>query len=121
LFACRLCYQALTVFYQLVTPQLLGVDFADEITDGLVLCPSDVDPNNFIINDKGEVVAIDFGRTGYMPASFVAYSLKCHKDFTQKVVRFVEYPKPAKLIANLLAMETASGMLVVSGNNALGE
>ncbi|KAF9043821.1 hypothetical protein BDZ89DRAFT_1008777 [Hymenopellis radicata] len=106
---------------KLVAPQGLRVDFADEIAEGLVLCPSDVDPNNFIINDKGEVIAIDFGHTGFMPVSFVAYSLKYHKDFTRKVAHFVKYPKPAGLSAKLFAMETAAGLLTMSGNNALGE
>lgn len=102
---------------KLVAAQGLRVDYSGEIAQGLVLCPSDIDPSNFIVNPEGKVFAIDFGRTGYMPPSYVSYSLEQPKPFTRKVARLVEYPKSA----NLLAMQVAAGALVLSGNNSLGK
>lgn len=102
---------------KLVAPQKFKVDFLSEIKNGLVLCPSDIDPSNFIIDTTGKVFAIDFGRTGYMPTSFVSYSLtESSKPFTRMVARLVKYPKSS----NLHAMRVAAGLLVISGNNSLG-
>jgi hypothetical protein len=103
---------------KLVAPQRLSVDFSSETAEGLVLCPSDIDPSNFIIDSKGILFAIDFGRTGYMPPSYVSYSLlKSWKLFTRMVASLVQYPKSP----NLDAMEVAAGLLVTSGNNSLGK
>jgi len=101
----------------LLAPRRLSVDFSSEITAGLVLCPSDIDPSNFIVGTNGQLFAIDFGRTGYMPSSFVSYSLATSpKYFTRLVARLVCYPESS----NLRAMQEAAGMLVISGNNSLG-
>ena len=100
----------------MVAVQGLRVDYSDEIAHGLVLCPSDIHPSNFIVvGDK--VFAIDFGRTGYMPPSYVSYSLAQPKPFTKRVAHLIGYPKSA----NLLAMQVAAGVLVRSGNNSLGK
>ena len=104
---------------KLVASQGLSVDYSSEIAEGLVLCPSDIDPSNFIIDSEGTIFAIDFGGTGYMPPSYVSYSFESElaKYFTRLVARRVNYPKSA----NLLAMKVAAGLLVISGNNSLGE
>jgi len=95
----------------------LRVNFQLETVDDLVLCPSDPNDSNFMIDDKGKLWAIDFGRTCFLPPSFVPYSLTTSSDvFVQCVARRVNYP----LSANLLAMEIASGQMVVFNNNALG-
>lgn len=102
---------------KLVAPQKLKVNFLSETKNGLVLCPSDIDPSNFIIDTTGKVFAIDFGRTGYMPTSFVSYSLTMSsKPFTRMVARLIKYPKSS----NLRAMGVAAGLLVISGKNSLG-
>ena len=95
------------------------VNFQIETADGLVLCPSDPHDSNFMIDDEGKVLwAIDFGRTCFLPSSFVSYSLTMSSDvFVQSVARRVNYP----LSANLPAMRAASGRLVVFNNNTLGE
>jgi hypothetical protein len=103
---------------KLVAPQGLSVDYSSEIAGGLVLCPNDIDPSNFIIDSEGMVFAIDFGRTGYMPPSYVSYSFESDwAKFARLVARLVKYPKSA----NLLAMQVAAGLLVISGNNSLGK
>lgn len=94
------------------------VDFSSETADGLVLCPSDMDASNFIIDSKGTVFAIDFGRTCYMPPSFVSYSLEVSWDpFTRLVAYLIQYPKSV----NLETMLVVVGFLVISGNNSLGK
>ncbi len=95
----------------------LKVNFLDEIAHGLVLCPSDIDPSNFMITEKGEVFAINFGRTGYMPPSYVAYSLASWKPFTQSVARLVTRP-PSD---NLRAMSRAAYYFTITGRNSLGK
>lgn len=102
---------------KLVSPKGFSVDFSSEIAEGLVLCPNDIYPSNFIIDIDGTVFAIDSGRTGYMPPSYVSYSLESWKPFTQMVARRVNYPKSA----NLHAMQVAAGLLVITGNNSLGK
>ena len=96
----------------------LRVNFQIEAADGLVLCPSDPNDSNFIIDDEGNLWVIDFGRTCFLPPSFVSYSLTSSSDvFVQKVARRLNYPRSA----NLQAMYAASGQLVVFGDNALGK
>ncbi len=55
----------------LVAHQDLKVDFSSEAADGIVLCPSDIDPSNFMIDSKGTLFAIDFGRIGSCHAAIV--------------------------------------------------
>ncbi|KAH9951159.1 hypothetical protein B0H21DRAFT_818644 [Amylocystis lapponica] len=98
----------------LVAARRLRVDYTGEIAEGLVLCPSDIDPSNFIVDREGKVFAIDFGRTCYMPPSYVSYSLTHWKPFTKRVASLVKYPESA----NLYAMQVAAGLLVISGNNS---
>lgn len=96
----------------------LRVDFSSEIASagGLVLCPDDIDPSNFIIDSDGTVFAIDFGRTGYMPPSYVSYSLKMAnlKPFTRLVASLVDYPESAYL----LGMYKAAAQFVTLGNSS---
>ncbi|KAI0040781.1 hypothetical protein FA95DRAFT_1502339 [Auriscalpium vulgare] len=62
--------------------------------------------------------AVDFGRTCFLPSSFVSYALMTSPNvFVQRVARCVNYPKSA----NLHAMDAASGWLVIFGNNALAK
>jgi len=55
-----------------------------------------------------------------MPPSYVSYSFESNlaKSFTRLVarrVKLLKYPKSA----NLLAMQVAAGLLVISGNDSL--
>ena len=92
------------------------VDLQTETIDGLVLCLSDPNDSNFMIDDKGQLWAIDFSRSCFLPPSFVSYSLTTSSDgFVQSVGRLVKYPPSI----NLPAMSVASGRLVIYNNNAL--
>ena len=71
-----------------------------------------------MIDRKGKLWAIDFGRTCFLPSSFVFYSLTMSSDvFVKSVARFLNYPRSA----NLAAMSAASGRLVVFNDNGLGK
>ena len=96
----------------------LCVDFQIDTVNGLVLCPSDPNDSNFMIDSENKLWAIDFGRTCFLPSSFVSYSLTMSSDiFVQSVAHLLSYPQSA----NLVAMSVASGQLVVFNNNALGK
>ena len=96
----------------------LCVDFQIDTVNGLVLCPSDPNDSNFMIDRENKLWAIDFGRTCFLPSSFVSYSLTMPPDTpVQSVAHFLNYPQSA----NLVAMSVASGQLVVFDNNALGK
>lgn len=97
--------------------QGLRVDFQTETANGLILCPSDLHASNFIIDDEEKLWAIDFGRTCFLPPSFMSFSLKRSWDvFVHCVAQRLQYPRSA----NLYAVSLASGLMLVCGNNALG-
>ncbi|TDL19629.1 hypothetical protein BD410DRAFT_841977 [Rickenella mellea] len=93
------------------------VDFADETTDGLPLCLSDIHQSNWIIDDEGRVHAIDFGHVGFLPPSFVAYAIEQSHFFAKRVAKYVNYARSKK---NLYAMEIAAGQLVLYGSSLRG-
>jgi len=95
------------------------VNFQIETADGLVLCPSDPNDSNFMIDDdEGKLWAIDFGRTCFLPPSFVSYSLTSSSDvFVQSVAYRVNYPRSAIL----QAMRAAPGRLVIFNDNTFGK
>ena len=96
----------------------LRVNFQIETVDGLVLCLSDPNDSNFMMDDKGKLWAIDFGRTCFLPPSFVSFSFESSSDvFVQSVAHLVDYPPSA----NLRAMSIASGQMVVFNDNTLGK
>ncbi|KAI9512712.1 hypothetical protein F5148DRAFT_973101, partial [Russula earlei] len=91
-----------------------SVNFQSEITDGLVLCPSDLDDTNIMVDNTGTIWAIDFGRTCFLPSSFMDYSSRSSsKPFGQRMAGLVDYPKSD----NYPAMETAAGQLVLHNNS----
>ena len=94
------------------------VDFQTETADGLVLCPSNPKDSNFIIDDEGNVWAIDFGRACFLPPSFMYYTLTMSTNvFVHSIARRINYPRSA----NLMVMSAASGWLVIFNDNAFGK
>ena len=78
------------------------VNFNDEVLDGLRLCPSDINRTNFKKGLQGEIVALDFGTTCFLPPSFFAFAMAEGEDsFTRLVARYVKYPASANLRATL--------------------
>ena len=96
----------------------LSVNFRAETANGLVLCLSDINDSNFMVDIMGNLWAIDFGRTSFLPPSFVYYSLALSPSpFGRRVARRINYPQSA----NFPGMVIAAGQLVVYNDNSLGK
>ncbi|KAF9482340.1 hypothetical protein BDN70DRAFT_853589 [Pholiota conissans] len=95
----------------------LRVDFEPEVAEhGLPLCPCDMNPKNFIKDRSGQIVAIDFGATCFLPTSFFAFALLLGDHFTHLISQKIEYPASPQLNALL----GASYALVPFGKNTVG-
>ncbi|KAH7887172.1 hypothetical protein F5I97DRAFT_1806848, partial [Phlebopus sp. FC_14] len=82
-------------------------EFQTETAKDLVLCLSDLNENNFMVDPTGKVWAIDFGRTCFLPPSFVYYSLRVVSNlFGRCVARLLNRPESP----NFKAMDIASGL-----------
>ena len=96
---------------------IIDVEFKKEAQEDLVLCPSDLNAANFLVDESGRLWVIDFGRTCFMPRSFLSYSLnESHDPFTRLVQGGVRYPEHP----NLEAMVAAAGVLIIGGKNSIG-
>lgn len=73
--------------------------------------------HNFIKDNAGGIVAIDFGATGFLPSSFFAYALRWGDNFTQLIAKKIKHPPSTQLEAML----TAYCALVPFGTNNIGE
>lgn len=90
------------------------VSFKDEINEhGLPLCPCDMDKTNFMRDINGDIVALDFGASCFLPPSFFAYAVRQGDHFAQRLGRRVQYPKSTQLNGML----AASCALVPFGSN----
>lgn len=117
-----------SLFCALCTLELIRLDIGDRLkTQAMaddqiwhsVPLANTPDPNdsNFMVDDEGLPWAIDFGRTCFLPPSFVSFSFVMSWDgFVHSVARRVKYTRSA----NVPAMIEASGQLVIFGDNALG-
>ncbi|KAF8961430.1 hypothetical protein BDZ97DRAFT_1829241 [Flammula alnicola] len=86
-------------------------------SDGLYLCPCDINPGNFKKLSGDKVVALDFRASCFLPPSFFAVAMaKAEDDFTEKVARHAKYPKSD----DVAAMKSASYSLVPYGRNDIG-
>ncbi|KAL1760682.1 hypothetical protein FB107DRAFT_269730 [Schizophyllum commune] len=92
-------------------------DFQSEAeAHGLLLCPSDLDHTNFMMDRQGKIVAIDFGATCFLPRSFFDLALfLCHRF--PALVRLLDRPRPEHLNAMLEAHVT----LLLHGTNKIGQ
>jgi hypothetical protein len=69
-----------------------------------------------MVGATGKLWSIDFGRTCFLPPSFVYYSLKRAPSFFGRCVAYLaKYPESP----NYTAMDIAAGQLVITGNNSL--
>jgi len=95
-----------------------AVNFESEINkNGLRLCPSDMNPANFVKDNGGRLVALDFGASCFLPPSFFALALQGDGSFTQLVANKFQYEKSEQVDA----MASASYALVQFGNNDVGK
>jgi hypothetical protein len=71
-----------------------------------------------MIDNDGNLWAIDFGHMSFLPPSFMSYLLTSLSDsFVQRIAQLVIHPPST----NLPAMCAASGRLVIFNTNTLGK
>jgi hypothetical protein len=86
--------------------------------NGLYLSPCDIYPGNFKKGQDGQVVALEFHATCFLPPSFFAVAMAMeHDDFTWKVAHRVNYTKSD----DVEPMISASYYLVPFGRNDIGQ
>ncbi|KAF9568220.1 hypothetical protein CPC08DRAFT_625449, partial [Agrocybe pediades] len=77
------------------------VDFTDEVAaHGLHLCPADIHPGNFLKDESGDVVVIDFGCFSFLPLSFLEYAFQyCIQQypFAESVRKRLRLPKATQV------------------------
>lgn len=96
------------------------VSFMSEVeaeVNGLCLCPSDMNRTNFMKDQGGRIVALDFCVGCCLPPSFFAFALREGENFTQLIAKKVKHFASTRLNAML----TASYGLVPYGTNKIGE
>lgn len=94
------------------------VDFKTEVkAQGMHLCPGDMDKSNFLRDINGNIVAIDFGSTCFLPPSFFSFALLVGGPYTQLLAGLINYPRSAQLSEML----TAAWALVPYDTNNVGE
>ncbi|OJA18084.1 hypothetical protein AZE42_09064 [Rhizopogon vesiculosus] len=93
------------------------VSLVTDASDGLYLCPCDINPRNFKKLPDGKVVALDFRASCFLPPSFFAVTMaKAMDHFIIKVARHVKYP----ISGDVAVMTSASYSLVPYGRNDIG-
>ncbi|OJA16052.1 hypothetical protein AZE42_05495 [Rhizopogon vesiculosus] len=93
------------------------ISLVADASDGLYLCPCDINPGNFKKLPDGKVVALDFRASCFLPPSFFAVAMEKAVDlFTQRVARHVKYP----ISGDVAAMTSASYSLAPYGRNDIG-
>ncbi|OAX41408.1 hypothetical protein K503DRAFT_502549 [Rhizopogon vinicolor AM-OR11-026] len=94
------------------------ISLVADASDGLYLCPCDINSGNFKKLPDGKVVALDFRASCFLPPSFFAVAMaKAVDHFTMKVARHVKYP----ISGDVAAMTSASYSLVPYGRNDIGQ
>ena len=94
------------------------VNIVADAGSGLRLCPCDIQPRNFKKRQDGQLFALDFRATCFVPPSFVAVAMKkCQDTFGRMVATKVTY----RMSDDVLALLSVSNYLVPFGRNALGK
>ena len=71
-----------------------------------------------MIDGEGQLWAIGFGHTCFLPLSFVSFSLRLSSNiFVKCIARHLNNPSSE----NFEAMVAASGRLVIFGDNTVGK
>lgn len=94
------------------------VNLVADASDGLFLCPCDIEPHNFKKLPDNTIVALDFHYSCFLPPSFFAVAMmKETRSFAGAVARCVKYPESD----DVNAMVSASYFLVPFQKNDIGE
>ena len=96
------------------------VDLVADAKGGLYLCPCDIHPGNFRKRSMdGQLFALDFSETCFMPPSFFGVAMmKAWDTFCQQVASKITYNRRSD---EILAMVSASNYLVPFGQGQLGK
>lgn len=95
------------------------MDYKNRVTfdEKLLLCPSDITPENFKKGENGVVFALDFRASCLLPSAFFSYVLHVPvNDFDRIVAKHIEN----QLSSDVKAMEATSRHLVICGKNSIG-
>ena len=94
------------------------VDLVADAESGLRLCPCDIQPRNFKRGQDGQLFALDFHATCFVPPSFVAVAMKkCQDTFGRRVAMKITYP----MSDDVSALLSVSNYLVPFGWKVLGK
>ena len=94
------------------------IDIVADAESGLHLCPCDIQPRNFMKRQGGQLFALDFRATCFMPRSFVAVAMeKCRDAFNRILATEITYP----VSDDVVAMLSVSNYLVQFGRNAFSK
>ncbi|KAF6763426.1 hypothetical protein DFP72DRAFT_801144, partial [Ephemerocybe angulata] len=95
-----------------------SVTFAPEVEAyGLRLCLSDMNENNFLKDEQGKIVAIDFEATSFLPICFMEMALSDADGFAWLVSQHVKVPKSG----HLKVLQRASYILTPYSRNSIGK
>lgn len=61
----------------------------------LIFAQSDMDANNFAVDEDGNTVLLDFGEIGVLPSSLVMFVLSSQASFTAAVAKSLGWPGSA--------------------------
>ena len=82
--------------------------------DRLMFTQSDMDPSNFGVDQHGETVLMDFGEIGFLPETFVAFTMFSNKWHASIALALnLSYSSGG-------TMGRLSGCLVMAANTKLG-
>ena len=93
------------------------IDIVANAESGLRLFSCDIQPRNFMKRQGGQLFALDFRATCFVPRSFVAVAMEmCRDAFNRMVATEITYPVSDDVVAIL-----SSNYLVQFGRNAFGK
>ena len=79
--------------------------------DRLMFTQSDMDPNNFGVDQHGKTVLMDFGEVGFLPETFVAFTTS--RDAPIATALNLSY-------SSIPTMSRVCWMLIMTSNTKLG-
>jgi hypothetical protein len=90
---------------------------AEMASEGLRLCLSDMNKDNFLKDRNNNIVVIDYGVTCFLPISFFNLALLHHDPFTARIRSLIGQPQSEQLNALIIAKYS----LIPFGTNDVAE
>ncbi|KAJ3515882.1 hypothetical protein NLJ89_g1490 [Agrocybe chaxingu] len=93
------------------------IDFTAEVAaHGLRLCPADFNNGNFLKDESGNLIVVDFACYSFLPPTFLEHAFRCGDLFARSVREHLQLPDAMQL--NELI--TAQKVLVPYNSNTIG-